>query len=90
MEKLIEDNMPFVYYIIHKHYPTYSKDDDVIQAGMLGLVKAANNYDPEKGKFSTYAGVIIRREIGKELKSREDSKNTISLEGWLESYGNTL
>ena len=79
-DDLIIRNIPFVYHILHKYYPTYVKDEDIIQCGMLGLVKASQHYDESKGKFSTYAGVIIRREIYKEIKRREKDKNTISYE----------
>lgn len=79
--------MQLVYYLVHKYYPTYAKDEDIIQSGMLGLVKAANNYDDSKSKFSTYAGVVICREIAQELKNREKEKQTISLERLQEDYG---
>ena len=34
--ELVEKNMKLVYYIINKHYPTYSYNEDVIQEGMVG------------------------------------------------------
>lgn len=35
--------------------------DDLMQAGMLGLLEAANNFDPSRGAcFATYAGIRIR------------------------------
>jgi RNA polymerase sigma factor FliA len=35
--------------------------DDLIQAGMLGLMEAASNYSPSRGaSFETYAGIRIR------------------------------
>src|SRR5690242_6462862 len=35
--------------------------DDLIQAGMLGLLEAASNYAPNRGaSFETYAGIRIR------------------------------
>lgn len=84
-DQLICDNLPFVYHIIHKYFPKYIKDEDVIQAGMLGLVKSAQHFNPDKSKFSTYAGVIIKNEIIRELKSRSDDYNTVSLEQMIES-----
>lgn len=83
-DELINENLPFVYHIIHKYYPKYIKDEDVIQAGMLGLVKSAQHFNPDKGKFSTYAGVIIRNEINRELKSRTNDYNTVSLDRMIE------
>jgi RNA polymerase sigma factor for flagellar operon FliA len=35
--------------------------DDLIQAGMIGLLEAAGNYEPSKGaNFETFAGIRIR------------------------------
>ena len=35
--------------------------DDLIQAGMIGLIEAAGNYEPSKGaNFETFAGIRIR------------------------------
>ncbi|MGH8268617.1 MAG: RNA polymerase sigma factor FliA, partial [Steroidobacteraceae bacterium] len=35
--------------------------DDLMQAGMLGLLEAASNYEPNRGaSFETYAGIRIR------------------------------
>lgn len=79
-DKLVTDNMPLVHYIIKKYYATYTKDEDIIQSGMLGLVKAAKHYDKTKGKFSTYAAVVIRSEIANELKYRKNDKLNVSLE----------
>lgn len=43
--------------------------DDLIQAGMLGLLEAARHYDPTKGaSFETYAGIRIRGHILDELR----------------------
>lgn len=39
-------------------------DDDLYATGIVGLVKAVNTFDTEKGfKFSTYATATIRNEI---------------------------
>ena len=37
--------------------------DDLFQIGCLGLCKAADTYKPGKGRFSTYAYVLIRNEV---------------------------
>ncbi|MBE5861815.1 MAG: WYL domain-containing protein [Lachnospiraceae bacterium] len=47
----------------------YKKDlaEDLYMAGWQGFVSAVRNYDPEKGKFLTYATWYIDGEISKEL-----------------------
>ena len=44
--------------------------DDLIQAGMLGLVTAANRYDPRVGAFAPYAYWRIRGEMVDSQKRR--------------------
>ena len=78
--KLIEDNMKLVYYIVSKEYPTFLHDEDIIQSGMLGLCKAAQHWDSTKSKFSTYAGKCIRNEINNEFIQRKPLSKTVSLE----------
>lgn len=79
-QQLIEDNMNLVYFIISREYPTYIKDEDVVQSGMLGLCKAAERFDGEKGTFSTLAGKCIRNEICMEFRRRKKDKGNLSLD----------
>lgn len=79
-QQLVEDNVNLVYSIVHTHYPTFAKDEDIIQAGMLGLCVAAENYDESKSKFSTYAYKCIRNFINKEFATRKKHRNQLSLD----------
>ena len=46
--------------------------DDLIQAGMLGLLEAAKNYDSSKGaSFETYAGIRIRGHMLDEVRRND-------------------
>lgn len=46
--------------------------DDLIQAGMLGLLEAARNYDVTKGaSFETYAGIRIRGHMLDEVRRND-------------------
>lgn len=43
--------------------------DDLVQAGMLGLIEASRNYDPEQGaSFETYASIRIRGAMIDEIR----------------------
>ena len=75
---LIEQNTKLVYYIISHEYPTYLHDDDLVQAGMLGLCEAANRWDETKSNFGTFAGNWIRGEIKKEFVSRKKNSGVWS------------
>ena len=86
---LVEDNLNLVYYIVSHNFPTYLKDEDVIQSGMEGLCKAAKTYNSDKGKFSTFAGVCIRRHIYKELNRRKHYQDQVSLNAVINDEGET-
>ena len=77
---LVKENMNLVYHIIHKEYPTFARDEDIVQSGLLGLVKAANTWDSKLAKFSTYAARCIRNEIYQEFKRRKRSSTPVSLD----------
>ena len=75
---LIKQNTKLVYYIISHEYPTYLHDDDLVQAGMLGLCEAANRFDETKSAFGTFAGNWIRGEIKKEFVRRKKNSGVWS------------
>ena len=48
-------------YHVVSRLPSHIEVDDLIQAGMIGLLNAAKNFTPTKGaNFETYAGIRIR------------------------------
>ncbi|HLF11241.1 MAG TPA: RNA polymerase sigma factor FliA [Gammaproteobacteria bacterium] len=48
-------------YHVVSRLPPHIEVDDLIQAGMIGLLNAAQNFTPSKGaNFETYAGIRIR------------------------------
>ncbi len=51
--------------------------DDYIQSGLIGLLKAIRNYNPDRSKFSTFATVCIRNEILKYAKKQKRQKRQI-------------
>lgn len=66
-EKLVTDNLRLVYFCYNKlqtNALTVKFKDDLISEGMLGLVKAANSFEPNrKTKFATYAVMCIRNQM---------------------------
>lgn len=49
--------------------PPSVQADDLIQAGMIGLIEASRNFDPEQGaSFATYAGIRIRGAMLDEIR----------------------
>ncbi|MCK5308375.1 MAG: sigma-70 family RNA polymerase sigma factor, partial [Zetaproteobacteria bacterium] len=48
-------------YHLMSRLPASVQADDLIQAGMIGLIEASRKFDPEQGaSFETYAGIRIR------------------------------
>lgn len=62
--ELIEKNMKLVFFIAQKYFYAGIEKEDVVSVGSLGLVKAANSFNPNKDvKFGTYAAKCIENEI---------------------------
>lgn len=65
-EFLVVSNLRLVISIAKKYTSTTEQFKDFIQAGNIGLIRAAENYDYRyKAKFATYATWVIRRDIMK-------------------------
>lgn len=63
-EKLIEENLGLVHACANKFRGRGTEYDDLFQAGCVGLIKAADGFDPSRGfAFSTYAVPVILGEI---------------------------
>lgn len=62
--ELVEKNLGLVHSCANKFRGRGAEYDDLFQAGCMGLIKAADNFDPERGfSFSTYAVPVILGEI---------------------------
>ncbi len=63
-KELIEHNLRLVVHIIKKYYSTSTEQEDLISIGTIGLIKAINTFDVEKGtRLATYAARCIENEI---------------------------
>lgn len=79
-DELILSNQKLVYSTINKLYPTYRNDEDMIQEGMVGLIRAADTWDESKSKFSTYAVHCIRNHLIDYMRSQLKQPNSLSLD----------
>lgn len=72
---LVREHATLVKKIAHHllaRLPASVQAEDLIQAGMIGLIEAARNFDETKGaSFTTYAGIRIRGAILDELRREE-------------------
>lgn len=76
---LIRHNLRLVVYIAKK-YANYPDPDELISVGTLGLIKAINSFQPDKGtQLATYASRCIDNEMLMVLRSNKKLKNNTSL-----------
>ena len=70
-QRLIESNMRLVINIAKTYRNRAIPLEDLIQEGAIGLMQAAERFDPEKGfRFSTYATHWIRQAIGRAIDNK--------------------
>ena len=63
-DKLIEHNLRLVAYIVNKHFGDARDIEDLVSIGTIGLIRAAETFDPAKEiSFSTYASTCIQNQI---------------------------
>lgn len=91
--KLIEHNLRLVAHIIKKYYSSCIDQDDLISIGTIGLIKAINTFNVEKGtRLATYAARCIENEILMHFRSQKKTAQDISTSDPIDvdSEGNPL
>jgi RNA polymerase primary sigma factor len=74
-DELVRHNLPFVVSIAKKYRGQGARLDDLVQVGNLGLLKATESFDPEKGnRFVTYAVWWIRAYVS---RFRKDNRSEV-------------
>ena len=71
-EKTIESMLPLVHHIVSRmalYLPPHLSREDLVSAGVIGLIDAVDRYDPKKGTaLKTYCSLRIRGSILDELR----------------------
>lgn len=78
--KLIEHNLRLVAHIVKKYYTAAKDQDDLVSVGTVGLIKAIDSFDIEKGaRFTTYAGKCLQNEILMYFRSQKKHAGVTSI-----------
>ena len=91
-DKLIRHNLRLVAHIAKK-YQGSEDVDDLISVGSVGLIKAINTYEPDKGtQLATYTARCIENEILMLLRANKKHRGNLSLSDCvgLDKDGNEL
>lgn len=79
-EILIEHNLRLVAHLVKKYYTSYKNQDDLISIGTIGLIKAIDSFDPDKGiRFATYASKCLQNEILMYFRSQKKISCEVSM-----------
>ena len=74
-QQLLREYLPYVKRIVHRiaiHLPSHLEIDDLVSAGVVGLIEAIEKFDPSRdNKFLTYAIFRIRGAVLSELRSQD-------------------
>ena len=91
--ELIEHNLRLVSHIIKKYYSNYDEQEDLISIGTIGLIKAIDSFDIDKGiRLATYAARCVENEILMFYRNKKKDGNIISVNEPIDtdSEGNPL
>jgi RNA polymerase primary sigma factor len=70
---LVEQNMRLAYMVAHRYRNATLEFEDLKQESLMGLVRAAKDYDARIAAFSTYAVHWIRQSIGRAIENMAGS-----------------
>ena len=79
-ERIICHNLRLVAHIAKKYYSSTEDQDDLVSIGTIGLIKAVDSFDSEKGaRFATYAARCIENELLMHFRAGKKTQGTLSL-----------
>ncbi len=78
--RLIEHNLRLVAHVVKKYSNSTYEPDDLISIGTIGLIKAIDSFNQEKGiRLATYASRCIENELLMLMRSSRKQSREVSL-----------
>lgn len=84
---LVKHNLRLVRWVARKYAWSKLDFEDLVQEGNIGLITAAEKYDPERGLFTTYAMWWIRQAIQRAIQNHSE---TVRLPVHVQDLGRTI
>lgn len=70
-DELVTTHLPLVHHLARRFRDRGEPHDDLVQVGTIGLIKAVDRFDPDRGvEFSTYATPTILGEIKRHFRDK--------------------
>ena len=73
---ILKEYKNLIYLNVRNYFIIGAEQDDLLQEGTIGLLKALKAYQKEKSSFKTFAMICIRRQILTAVKASNTQKNT--------------
>ena len=78
-EILIKKNLRLVAHVVKKYQNVDEDQEDLISIGCIGLIKAIDTFDVNRGRLATYACRCIDNEILMMLRNKKKTSREVSL-----------
>lgn len=76
LDLILKEYKKLIYLNIRNYFLVGADQDDLLQEGTIGLLKAIKNYSEGKASFKTFATLCIRRRILTAVRSSTAQKNS--------------
>ncbi len=77
LDLILKEYKKLIYLNIRNYFLVGADQDDLLQEGTIGLLKAIKSYSEGKASFKTFATLCIRRQILTAVRSSTAQKNSV-------------
>lgn len=74
---ILTEYKKLIFLNVKNYFLIGADQDDLLQEGTIGLLKAIKGYDKDKASFKTFATLCIRRQILTAVRSSTSQKNIV-------------